>query len=188
MDGMSGQRYRSFINALMRELGDGARYLEIGVWKGSTLAAAIEGNRGFATCIDNWSSWGGPREEFNKSLASVVTSTTVTVIDKDFRSVDYASTGPYNLFLYDGPHSERDQYDAIMLAKAALASPAVLIVDDWNWPEVRLGTFRALVASKCQLLSYYEIRSTPDNSFPHDHCGRDSDWHNGYFMGVTRFS
>jgi hypothetical protein len=50
--GMSGQRYRTFINTLLETL-DRSRYLEIGSWLGSTAAAAIYGNRVQALCVDN---------------------------------------------------------------------------------------------------------------------------------------
>jgi hypothetical protein len=43
MPGMSGTKYRRFINNLMRILPH-PRYLEVGAWAGSTLCSAIDGN------------------------------------------------------------------------------------------------------------------------------------------------
>ena len=80
----------------------------------------------------------------------------------DFRSVDYRSIGKFNIYLFDGPHEEADQYDGIVLAQPALTGTFFLIVDDWNWNAVRLGTFRALAASRCQLECSIEIRTTLD--------------------------
>ena len=107
------------------------------------------------------------------------------VLEQDFRTVDYASIGAFNVFMYDGPHSPEDQYDGIALARPALDSEFVLIVDDWNWPEVRLGTARAIAQLDLSLLYSLEIRSSLDNSHP-EVAFQHSDWHNGYFIAVLQ--
>jgi hypothetical protein len=61
MSGMSGKKYRYFINTLVAALGN-ARYLEIGTWTGSTACSAMSGNRLTALCVDNWSLFGGPKK------------------------------------------------------------------------------------------------------------------------------
>ena len=185
MDGMSGQRYRAFINTLLHSMRDKACYLEIGVWKGSTLAAAIEGNRVAAVCIDNWSEFGGTKAEFERNVQHVQRSGTLRIIDSDFRAVDYSGIGSFNVFLFDGPHAEADQYDGIMVAQPALDDPHILIVDDWNWRRVRIGTFRALRASGWRVGYAREIRTTWNDLLP-DVGGKDSDWHNGYFVAVLQ--
>ena len=58
------------------------------------------------------------------------------VIEGDFRSVDYASLGKFNVYLFDGPHAEEDQRDGIVCALPALAERFLLVVDDWNWLDV----------------------------------------------------
>src|ERR1700676_782571 len=63
IEGMSGQKYRSLVNSLVRAYPD-PHYLEIGSWAGSTATAALHGNSVQALCIDNWSQFGGPRTEF----------------------------------------------------------------------------------------------------------------------------
>lgn len=63
MDGMSGYKYRKFINLLISKI-DNPRYLEIGSWKGSTLCSAISNNVVSATAIENWSQFDGPKDEF----------------------------------------------------------------------------------------------------------------------------
>ena len=67
IEGMSGRRYRLFINALMGLIPN-PRYLEVGVWAGSTLCSAIAGNKVQAVAIDNWSQFAGPRERFLENL------------------------------------------------------------------------------------------------------------------------
>ena len=133
IEGMSGQKYRSLINRLVGSISD-ARYLEIGSWAGSTAAAALHGNRVRALCIDNWSEFGGPREVFFTNIKKVLTpNIQFDVIERDFRAVDYNHVGTFNIYLFDGPHEEKDQYDGIMIVQPALANPFILIVNDWNW-------------------------------------------------------
>jgi Methyltransferase domain len=183
IEGLSGQKYRSLINRLVASISD-ARYLEIGSWAGSTAAAAMCGNRVKALCIDNWSEFGG-RELFFANIKKVLTpNIQFEVIERDFRAVDYNDIGSFNIYFFDGPHEEKDQYDAIMIVQPALANPFILIVDDWNWREVRLGTFQALLDARCRVEASIDIRTTRTNTHA-ALLGRDSDWHNGYFIGVV---
>src|SRR5262249_36592181 len=141
--GMSGQRYRSFINQLIASIPH-PRYLEIGSWAGSTAAAALHGNRARAVCIDNWSQFGGPRSEFFANISKVLSNDIeFKFLEEDFRTVDYSQLGTFNVYMFDGPHTEDDHYDGIAIAQAALDELYILIVDDWNWVKVRVGTLRA---------------------------------------------
>jgi methyltransferase family protein len=185
IEGMSGQKYRLLINQLVGSISN-ACYLEIGSWAGSTAAAALYGNKVRALCIDNWSEFGGPRETFFANIKKILTpDIQFEFIERDFRMIDYNNIGSFNIYLFDGPHSEKDQHDGIMIAQPALADPFVLIVDDWNWRHVRLGTFQALLDARCRVRASIEIRTTLDNTHGLP-AGRDSDWHNGYFIAVVK--
>jgi hypothetical protein len=185
LEGMSGKRYRMFINNLIRGMSD-PRYLEIGTWAGSTLCSAINRNAVKATAIDNWSQFGGPKELFEHNLSLYRNQhTDVRFIESDFRQVDYRSLGMFNVYLFDGPHAEKDQYDGIDLAKPALDNTFVLIIDDWNWEPVRHGTAKALAQLNFSTLYSIEVRTTLDNSHPAVGM-QSSDWHNGYFIGVIQ--
>jgi hypothetical protein len=189
IDGMSGARYRRFVNALIRRLGR-VGYLEVGSWMGSTLCSAIHGNAVQAVAIDNWSQFGGPRDVFLANLAQFRTpAASVEVIESDFRAVPFAALAerhrPFEVYLFDGPHEEQDQHDGLVAALPALAEEFVFICDDWNWWQVRAGTHRAIVQAGLTMLYGAEIRTTLDNS----HAAiafKDSDWHNGYFVSVLR--
>ena len=70
-----------------------------------------------------------------------------------------------------------------MLVQPALTDRFLLVVDDWNWCEVRDGTFKGLRDARCRIESSIEVRTTLDGS----HAalrGTRSDWHNGYFLAV----
>ena len=183
--GMSGRRYRLFINNLCTSgtFTNPVRYLEVGAWQGSTLCSAIHANNVRATVIDNWSEFGGPRAEFFANLARFKGDAEVTVLEQDFRTVDFAALGQHEVYLFDGPHEAKDQHDGIALALPALASQFVLIVDDWNWRRVREGTLRAAKSLGLKMNYAVEIRTTDDDTHPAV-WGPDSDWHNGYFIAV----
>ena len=108
-----------------------------------------------------------------------------TLLDEDFRAIDYSEIGTFNVYLFDGPHAEFDHYDGIVLAQPALSNPHILIVDDWNWRRVRLGTLRALRDLGCKIEYAIELRTTLDDSHGPVDDG-ESEWHNGYFISVIR--
>lgn len=189
MDGMSGKKYRDFINKLIKSLKD-PRYLEIGCWKGSTSCAAIYNNDITSYCIDNWSEFGGPKNIFTENIQRCVyecDKIEIVFEEGDFRKIDYSKIGKYNVYLFDGPHEERDQYDGLVLVQPALDNEFIFICDDWNWEQVRNGTKNAIKESNIDVVFSIEIRTTDDNSYPlENNTKQNSDWHNGYFISVLR--
>ena len=186
MRGMSGRKYRYLINNLVEAMKD-PRYLEVGSWAGSTACSAIFGNRLTAVCIDNWAEFGGPKEAFLANVEAVKSEAVAfTFIESDFRKVDFSGIGKFNLYLFDGPHEEKDQYDGVVGAQPALDDIYTLIVDDWNWPAVRAGTLRALADTGTSVTCSVEIRTTQTDTHPKVEAFEKSEWHNGYFLAVCR--
>jgi hypothetical protein len=185
MEGGSGKKYRYFINNLISSI-DNARYLEIGTWAGSTACSALYGNKVKTVCIDNWSEFGGPKDLFFANLDKIKSADIdFSFIESDFRKVDYSNIGKFNVYMFDGPHSEQDQYDGIAIAQPALDDEYVLIVDDYNGPGVRLGSQTAIKDLNLKIVSSIEILTRIDDVHPmvsHEH----SDWHNGYFIAVVQ--
>lgn len=184
MHGMSGRKYRSLVNLLVGSTPD-ARYLEIGSWAGSTACGAIWGNTVTATCIDNWSEFGGPKEAFETNIKYCMTDNIkFSFIEEDFRKVDYSAIGKFNVYMFDGPHSEQDQYDGVAIAQPALDNNYYLIVDDWNAQQVRNGTERAIKDLGLTVHARLDILSNQNNNHPVI-CRESSDWHNGYLIAVV---
>ncbi|MCF8532028.1 MAG: hypothetical protein K9G48_03410 [Reyranella sp.] len=187
MQGLSGRRYRAFINNLIDAL-PRPRYLEIGAWAGSTLCSAIFGNKVEAVAIDNWSQFGGPFGRFYTNLAAFKGSARVSFVERDFRQIDYASLGtifgPFTVYLFDGPHEFQDQYDGLRCVQPALDRCYVQIVDDWNWHDVRAGTAKAIEDLGLQTEFKIEIRTTLNDEHAPQPAGENSDWHNGYCISV----
>jgi glycosyltransferase involved in cell wall biosynthesis len=181
--GASGRKYRLFANSLIGSLDD-ARYLEIGSYTGSTLCTTIADNKVKALVIDNWSLFGGPVKEFMHNVAKHRgPEAKVSILESDFREVDYAHIGKFNVYLFDGPHSERDHYDALNLALPALDDSFVLLIDDWDWTQVRSGTEWAIKDNGLTKDLWIEVRTTMNGTTP-EIGAEKSDWHNGYLIAV----
>jgi SAM-dependent methyltransferase len=197
--GMSGRKYRYLINNLVGAM-ENARYLEIGCWLGSTTCAAIYGNKLDVLCIDNWSQFGDPREEFLQNVnAAKNEAVNFRFMEADFRSIDYSKIGRFNVYMFDGPHLEKDQYDGVRLAQPALDQTSIYIVDDWNYLSVRKGTSDAIRDEKLDVLFSITIRTMQDDTFDPSQDAEQpvitnhrqiqvpiSDWHNGYFLAACR--
>lgn len=185
MEGMSGHRYRRLINKLV-EITPDARYLEIGSWAGSTACSAIYNNKCKITCIDNWSLFDGPKDTFFQNINTFKNNDiNFHFIEDDYNNIDYSQIGKFNIYLFDGPHEEHQQYAGIKLSQEALDDTYFLIVDDWNWPWVRNGTLNALSEIGSTILSSIIIRTTQNNEHP-SICQAESEWHNGYFIAVIK--
>ena len=69
----------------------------------------------------------------------------------------------------------------------ALDDTFVLIVDDWKWEKVRVGTLNAIADSNLNIISKIEIRTMQEEVWwAPDILGSDSDWHNGYFIALIK--
>jgi hypothetical protein len=178
MQGMSGKMYRYWINNFI-SFEDNPRYLEVGSWIGSTACSAMVGNKLSLTCIDNWSQFDGKKDIFLKNIEKCINSEiNFKLVEMDFREVDYTSIGKFSVYLFDGPHTEKDQYDGIRLALPALDETFTLIVDDWNWEQVQNGTIQAINEFQVNVHCSITIK-TPNNP-----AHIRSDWHNGYFIAL----
>jgi len=198
MPGMSGKKYRYFINNLVSLTKD-SRYLEIGSWTGSSVCAALYGNEAKALCIDNWlkfdiddklkSYYGTTDQEkdFKINIKKVITEKIdFKFLESDFRKVDYTQVGKFNIYFYDCLHDEKSQYQAINIVQPALDNICIMIIDDWNQPEVRKATFKALKDLGADIVSKIEIKTTQNDKFPKLLHSQFSDWHNGYFISVCK--
>ena len=181
LEGMSGKKFRSFLNFLFIENTNNLAYLEIGSWRGSTFCSAISKNSINALAIDNLSLFSGSKKILLKNIKRAScdnVNTKYKFLDVDFYQLDFDAIGKFDIYFYDGPHTEKNHFDAIDKVKNALNDEFVLIVDDWNWKEVRYGTYAALKKNNIQTLSKIEIL-TAKNKNPHILNGQFSDWHNG---------
>ena len=168
LEGMSGDKTRIFYNELCSlEFPDRqTEYLEVGAWKGSTLCSAMHTNtKCNGTVIENWALFEGPKDEFDQNVKQFEFEDRLTIFEEDVFSFDISKLkNPIDIYLYDGCHEENSQYKGITHMWPALASNAIIIVDDWNWPNVRKGTFDGLEAVGANIIEKFEIMYTPDGT------------------------
>lgn len=186
VQGFSGKKFRLFMNNLISEVSD-PRYLEIGLYLGASFCSAVYKNKLRAVGIDNWSEYSGIHDVFTANFERFKSAETdVTILDIDFRKVDFDRIGKFNILFYDGSHAEKDQYDGVFMPRVAMDDQFVLIIDDWNWTRVRKGTFDALKDANLEIEYSLEVRT----SFNNEHLplvnGQNSEWHNGMIAAVVR--
>lgn len=183
--GYCGRRNRHFLNALCAF--DGCRYFEIGSHAGASMSAAMYGNRISAVAIDNWSQFGGPRGEFLEAMAAFRGANELRLIERNCFEVDPATLGPFDIFYYDGDHRAESHTKALRRFYRCLGDRAIVIVDDWNWAQVREGTNAALAAldmpiifEKAIILPESDVVDMPK------HRGRETWWNGIYVMVIDR--
>jgi hypothetical protein len=182
--GMSGKKTRHFYNNLASK--KDVRYLEIGVLTGSSTCAMISNNNTIkCVAIDNWSEFGGPKNEFLQNIVRFKGTSDIKFIEANCWTIDTSKLGKFNMYLYDGPHSELEHYEALHYYSNCLDDIFVYIIDDWNWDYVRNGTLNAITTNKFNIKYKREIRTTNDNTHPswedtsQVRAGPTGDWHNG---------
>lgn len=89
----------------------------------------------------------------------------------------------FNLYLFDGPHAISDHFFAVVNFLPALADTFILVVDDWNWHEVRVGTEAGFAAVSNQIVVMGKIELLTGD---HPQPGQDAPWHNGMAVFVVQ--
>lgn len=188
VDGMSGKMTRKFFNNL-GTLED-VRYLEVGSYKGSTMCSILSNNSlNKCTCIDNWSQFNGPKEECISNFNTFKGDNEVIIHEMHcFHNSKFgpnttgqpkpADLGKYNIYFYDGHHTEDAQYMGLYHYLPAMDDTFIFICDDWNWEKVRKGTYRAIDEAQLEVLYKKEMRLTFDDSHT-PAPERQNTWWNG---------
>jgi hypothetical protein len=111
MEGMTGTKTRHFYNNLLSS--EDIRYLEIGTWKGSSVCAAMCGNKSNVICIDNWSEFGGPKNDFIINFNNYKGENNAIFIENDCFNIDVNTLPFFNIYMYDGNHTSDSHYKAL---------------------------------------------------------------------------
>lgn len=183
IDGMSGKKTRHFYNNLCSM--DNTQYLEIGTWKGSSICSAMCNNNMRCVAVDNWAEFGGPKEEFLINFNKFKGRNDATFIEQNCWEVDISKIGKFNIYMYDGHHSEKSHYNALNYYLSCLENEFIYLVDDWNLYRIRDGTNKSIKDNNLQILYQKEIIT----SYKGNHArpnGINSDWHNGIAIFVLK--
>ena len=174
LEGMSSRYVRNMLNKIVSY--PDIKYLEIGVWKGSTFYSALYNNTPvYAVAIDNFCSFGGPRYEFYENMKDI--GVDYKFIDQDCFKVDISQfQHKFNAYFYDGEHSELDQEMALTHYYDALDDKFLYVCDDYNVPHVQSGTYNAIKKLNLKILDQRTLLSSRN--------GDTSSWWNGIFIAI----
>jgi asparagine synthetase A len=87
--------------------------------------------------------------------------------------------------MYDGDHSYYSHFNALIHYISCLDDIFIYIVDDWNWEDVRNGTFKSIQHLNLKILYEKEIRLTNDNSHTPESEAKDT-WWNGIYIVILQ--
>lgn len=183
--GMSSDKIRILLNELVYP---SSKYLEVGVWAGSTFVSALYKNNPIkAIAIDNFCQSGFTEEAY--ITADAKTTFLQNLVDNDIQNFTFLNTDCFNLkpeeksiidginvYLYDGGHAADEQEKALTYFYDNLSDVFIFIVDDWNDEATKVGTRSAY--QKTNTIVHKEWQ------FP-TNFNRDIDsWWNGYYVAV----
>jgi hypothetical protein len=198
IDGMTGVATRHFYNNICSL--ENCRYLEIGVWKGSSYCSAMCNNKIKCTCIEDWSEFrdyrgGNTRNTFLENFNKFKGENDANFIEND--SFKTNLTDKFNIYLYDGDHNKH--YQALTYFIKNMDDVFIYIIDDWNWEKhVRNPTYKAIEDLGLKTIFKHEI-FTPEHmtngGWPeefskfkaeHGKYGDGRDWANGIGVFVLK--
>lgn len=134
MPRMGRLAFAGILNTIVRRMEPEHAFVNVGVWHGFSLLAAMAGNdEKVCVGVDNFSEFGGPRDEFLRRFLDR-RSPRHRFYNQDYE--DFFAAGldrPIGAYFYDGAHGYDDQYRGLMAAEPLYADSAVIIVDDINW-------------------------------------------------------
>ena len=183
IQGMTGIMTRHFYNNLLSM--EDARYLEIGTWMGSSVCSAMYGNQAKVICIDNWSEFGGPKDAFLRNFTKFKGNNQAHFIEDDCYKVDVSQLPKFNIYMYDGNHTNESHYKSLTHYYDCLDDVFIFIVDDWNCKSVREGTEKAIEDIGFKVLYERNIRLTWDDSHtPMDLASQT--WWNGIYVAILQ--
>jgi hypothetical protein len=183
IQGMSGLMTRHFYNNLLET--EDARYLEIGTWKGSSVCSAMCGNKAMVVCIDNWSEFGGPKKEFLNNFNKFKGENDASFIENDCYKVDVSLLPKFNIYMYDGNHTNESHYKALSHYYSCLDDVFIYIVDDWNCKGVREGTEQAIQELGLTVVYDRSIRLTWDDTHTPIPLANQT-WWNGIYVAIIQ--
>jgi len=176
IQGMSSPKVRNLLNFLVSM--PSAKYLEIGVFKGSTFYSALVNNNPMcAVAIDNWSQFGGHKSEFQNNIDKLSPSINGVVIDQDSFSDNISqrlTNNKFNIYFYDGDHKENDQRLALSHYIHHLENEFIYICDDWNWNEVVSGTKKGIAECDLKIVNEWTLHANQN--------GDNENWWNGLWV------
>lgn len=136
------------------------RFCEVGSHLGCSFTSTVTNNNKIisATAIDSFASdWVEDRQCMPIFLENVKKfippKTEFKFIHKDAFSFDVDEIiRPVDFYIYDGSHDFVSQKKAFTYYKSAMAEIFITVIDDFDWDEVRDGTYDGIKESNLKIL------------------------------------
>lgn len=176
LSGMSSRKVRNLLNKVVSY--PNCKYLEIGVWHGSTLYSALYQNSPqYAVAIDNFSEFQGQKQIFMNNISNIGVG--FDFFDHNCFTLDKSVfKHKFNTYFYDGGHSKLDHEMAISYYYECLDDQFIYICDDYNWDRVKVGTEQGL--QKCNL------KILEEKTLLTDYNGDTTSWWNGIWIALLQ--
>lgn len=173
VQGLTSNKVKHFVNNLV-DMAD-TRYLEVGIFQGAILTAALQGNNHITVVgVDNfktpniqpmremeeWVSTPDPVQiQLRKNLA-LTGQNNFKIVNKDFLSVTQDDL-PFkaSIVFYDGDHELEMQEKFIEHYKNLVDDIFILVVDDWNWSQVEHGIRNGIEKFGLKVKYEYELKT-----------------------------
>lgn len=150
--GMSTEHALTVLDLAVGHLGPEECYLEVGSYRGRSLVGAMMAHpTRRAVAVESFAEFGvdpaASRREVDETLRQFGVADRVDLKVGDAFALLRPGLAPHPVgaYFYDGAHSRVAQYLGLALAEPLLADEAVVVVDDFSWPQVRLSTLAYLL-------------------------------------------
>lgn len=139
VENLASENVLALLNLAASCLGADDTYLEVGVFHGASLIAAMLGqpDRRFVA-IDDFSFDGTSREDVEANLVRFGLPLPEFVVGDVFDCVRSGALDgvPVGVWYYDASHSYQAQLDGLRVVEPFLVPGALLVVDDTDWEKV----------------------------------------------------
>jgi predicted O-methyltransferase YrrM len=162
IDGLGCENNLALLNLAASLLEPGESYVEVGSFKGRSLAGAMRGNEGDFVGIDNFTLRDGTRAELERNAPGA------RILEGDaFELLRGGALAGRRIgvYFYDAVHDYDSQLAALRLVEPHLADRALLVVDDADWERVARAT-RDYLAGQPRARLLVEVGGS-DRGLPH---------------------
>jgi len=139
IENLAKENNLALLNLAARCLGPEEAYVEVGVFHGASLIAAMLGNEGKRFVgIDSFGFRDASLEKVEANLARYGLDVPELLVGDAFELVPAGALGStaIGVWYYDAGHSYEAQLEGLRIAEPGLAPGALLIVDDTDWDDV----------------------------------------------------
>jgi hypothetical protein len=192
IEGLSSNTVRHFLNNICSY--DDTKYLEVGVYNGSTFCAAIQGNDVTAYAADHWEDknirpvrddieWSGEEGSIEKFIENVKTTWTdnsnIAILNGDIRiATEENLDKKVNTIFYDADHDGSVQKSCLNHILNYTEDEFILIVDDAN--------FKNVVESAKEFVSENKLDILYERIILTDELEDSNSWWNGIVIFVLK--